>query len=195
MNRIKNFDAFVNENNSNEWLDIKPLGKQEMVELALELEYEQNGPYTVAEVDALREEYQKKQDKDLLGMIAQTLDCEADEDSIVGALIQQYPEGYILHDNNDFHQNGGTIDDDFEDEDGNGEEDSMNEAKTISFENADDDQILTCAKFAGLDEIPSLKRHLEGMLTPEGKTAIVKELKAMGYTKVDTSNPNFTKPI
>lgn len=71
----------------------------------------------------------------------------------------------------------------------------LNEARTISFENADDDQILTCAKHEGFDEIPSLKNYLQGMLTPEGRERIVKELKGMGYTKIDTSNPNYIRPI
>lgn len=103
MKHIKTFRLFEGKE---EW-DQLAMDTDTLVELALELEYSINGPFSVSDVDEMRKEYKEKGDKELLRMISQYLSCAADEESIIKSLKEIYPHGYILHDNNEFHQFGG----------------------------------------------------------------------------------------
>lgn len=111
MKHLKLFERFLNEKGKNDWLGLIPLDKDGLADLILELDYSINGPYSVDEVNELREKYRKETEEDLYEQVSKLLSCETTEESIIKSLMEIYPDGYILSDNNEFHQDGGMLDD------------------------------------------------------------------------------------
>lgn len=113
MKHIKNFKLFEG---AEEWMELKPFDKDSLVELYLEMEYEEEGPFTISDVDDMRTQYSQLSLPQLIKNIATNLNCQNDEDSILSALKDQYPNGYILNQNNEFHQDGGITDEEDNDD-------------------------------------------------------------------------------
>ena len=102
---------------------MKPLDKEALVDLALELDYYGGGPWTIEETDETRSQYQKKDIKQLYADVIQFLKEindlgdddpyeEENEEGVIKALKDTFPDGYIIHQNSDFHQWGGVPEED-----------------------------------------------------------------------------------